>query len=364
MKITQLVKYAFVLLLVLLLAYLLLISARILLVLLIAIIVASAIRPIVLAISDRGIPLGLSILVVYVVLAISVALLSIVVLPPIVNQITQYIENDSRLAFHIIRAQRITENLIADVTNSEVSIVEPERIREAVSDFVGQIRRTIPSVLDDISATMGEAVLIVVMGAYWLSSHKRATAFMTGLAPIQQRTRAIEIIEQMENTMGSYVRGVVTVALIVGLLNFVVMLVLSVPNAITLAIIIGITSTIPMIGGLVGIGLAALVTLVAAPQYLPGVLAISLIIQQLEAYYLSPRVMADRVGIDPLLVIVYTAIGFVIFGIVGALVAVPIMSAVHILIMNIIIEPYKDSMQHVEMEDGLPLITAEQELET
>lgn len=364
MKITQLIKYAFVLLLVLLLAYLLLISARMLLVLLIAIIVASAIRPIVVAIADRGVPLGLSILVVYALLAIIVAVLSIAVLPPIVNQVTQYIENDSRLAFHIIRAQRITENLIADVTNSEVSLVEPERIREAVSDFVGQIRRAIPSVLDDVSATMGEAVLMVVMGAYWLSSHKRATTFVTGLAPLQHRARATDILEEMEATMGSYVRGVVTVAFIVGLLNFLAMFVLSVPNALTLAIIIGITSTIPMIGGLVGIGLAALVTLVAAPQYLVGVLAISLIIQQFEAYYLSPRIMADRVGIDPLLVILYTAIGFVVFGIVGALVAVPIMSAVHILLLNVIIEPYKDNMQQVEMEDGLPLITAEQELET
>lgn len=357
MKTSQFFKYTFFVLLILLAVYMFILSARVLLVLLIAIIVASAVRPLIMGLKKRGLPVGLSILMVYFVIAIVVALLSIAVIPPIVNQVTQYLENDARLAFHIIRAQHMTENLVSDVTNSDVSLVDPEQIRMAVSDFVDEIRRTIPSVLDDISATLGEAILIFVMGAYWLSSHNRATEFITELTPPGERDRTRKILTRMEDTLGSYVRGVLTIALIVGGLNFSLMMLGGIPNATTLAFIIAISSTIPMIGGLIGSVLVILVTLTSAPEYTPGVLVISLAIQQFEAYYLGPRIMADRVGLDPLLVIVYTAVGFVVFGIVGALVAVPVMSAVHILLVDLVIRPYQEHIRRIDLNgDGIPLL--------
>lgn len=105
--------------------------------------------------------------------------------------------------------------------------------------------------------------------------------------------------------------------------------------------------------------------MVAAPQYVIGVVGIAFIIQQIEAYYLAPRIMAEQANLDPLLVIVYTAIGFVIFGIVGALVAVPVMSAVHILLLHLVIEPYAQSLRQVHniREEGLPVMKAEEPTE-
>ena len=66
------------------------------------------------------------------------------------------------------------------------------------------------------------------------------------------------------------------------------------------------------------------------------VLIIFLIVQQIENNVLSPRIMRTRVGLDPLLVIVYTAIGLVMGGVIGAFLAVPVMATIHVLLEHFI----------------------------
>ena len=86
-------------------------------------------------------------------------------------------------------------------------------------------------------------------------------------------------------------------------------------------------------------------TLVTAPQYVITVFLVFFIITQIENYVLSPRIMSSSVGLDPLLIIVYTAIGFILYGVVGALLAVPLMGTFHILLKHLVIEPHKENIK-------------------
>ena len=342
-------------------AYILLLSIRVIMVLLIAIIIASALRPIVQGITRRGVPQSVAIVSVYLMLGLGILGLSVALLPPIVDQLTEYINNDYRLSTSIVRAQSRIENVIEDVTGDDVTLMEFEAIDRNVEQFVAEVRDTTPHLLDDAGTTLGEAALIFVMGAYWLTSHEKAIDFITQLSPIRHREKTEAIIKEIEDTMGAYVRGVVTVASIVGLLNFIVFMIFGVPGALMLAVIIGLTTTIPMIGGFLGGILATFMTLIADPDYVPIVIITFLIIQQLENYVLSPRIIATQVKLDSLLVIVYTAIGFVMYGIVGALIAVPVMGTIHILLTHTVIEPHRKSIQAFQTQDGLPIIRLEDE---
>ncbi len=355
----QVFRSTVVILLTLVAAFVIIRSIRIIIVLLLAIIIASALRPLVTSLTRRRVPIGIAIMLIYLVVAAIMVTLSVAVFPPIVNQVTLYFENEGRLAFRIIAAQRWMEGIISDVTNSEVSLVAPDEIRAAVSSMVGELREAMPLMLNHLSSTIGEAVLIFVMGAYWLTSHQKATEFITQLAPPRYQANVEQVIAEIETTMGAYVRGIAVISITVGLLNLIPMLILGIPNAVTIAFIIAISTTIPMIGGLLGGIMAVLITLVAATEYVFGVAAISFIVQQIEAYILGPRVMSERVGLDPLLVIVYTSVGFVMFGIVGALIAVPVMGTVHILLLHLVIEPYKNSLKQFETQDGLQVIKHE-----
>lgn len=356
MTTSQTFKNTCVILLTLLAAYTLVASIRIIVVLLIAIIIASAMRPIVDAMTRRRIPIGIAILLVYVALALILGVIFVAALPPVVSQVTLYFENEGRLAYRIILAQRWIESSLGNVLNEDVTLVDPVQIRDAVSVFIQQIRDGMPSFLDNISSSIGEAILIFVIGAYWLTSHEKAARFVQQLAPPSYRDNVQRVINDIETTLGSYVRGVFLVSLISGVLNFGLLQLLSVPNALTIGLTTAITTTIPMIGGLIGLIAAVLITLVSEPQYLVIVLVVCFGVQQLESYVFAPRIMSNSVGLDPLLVILYTSIGFVLFGIIGALIAVPIMGVIHILLVNLIVEPHRESIQTFKMEGGLPVM--------
>lgn len=337
-------------------AYILLVSARVLLVLLIAVIVASSVRPIITRLASWHVPEGAAIGLTYLGLIGFILLALVAVFPPVVNQVAQYIENDDRLATRIITAQRWVERGISDVTQSDVSLVAPDEIRAGVATFVSQLRQALPNILNDMGATLGDIVLIFVMGAYWLTSHQRAIDFITQLYPLRYREEAHAIIEEIELTMGSYARGIITVSTIIGILNFIPLQLLGVPNALTLAFLAGLLTAIPVIGGLMGIVVAAAMTLVAAPQYILTVLAVTFIVQQIENYLVSPRVMSGTVGMEPLLVIVYVSAGFVLFGTVGGLIAIPVMSTVHILLQHLIIAPHRENITPFAVENGVPVM--------
>ena len=349
----QVFRGTLIVLMTLVAAYVLAISARILVVLLVALIIASALRPLVVRMRRLHIPLGAAIVSVYGVLLALMLVISIAILPPIVNQVAQYIENDSRLAYRIIMAQRWAEGFISGVMDEEVSLVAEDEIRDTVRTLVAQFRDTMPSILDNLGGTLGDAVLVFIMGAYWLTSHQKATEFLTRLSPPSYRQKTQQVIDEIEDTLGSFVRGIVAIASIVGLANMAAFSLLGVPNALTLGFIVGVATCIPMIGGLIGGIIITLMTLIAAPQFMLQVFVPFIIIQQIENYFLTPRIMSGRVGLDPLLVILYTSIGFVTSGIVGGLVAVPVMGTLHILLQHLVIEPYQLAIQSFQMEKGI-----------
>jgi predicted PurR-regulated permease PerM len=341
-------KACVVVLLTLLGAYVLVSSFRIIVVLSLAFIIASAVRPLVQALVRWRLPQGLAIVLVYLTIAFVALVLFTAVFPPIVSQLIGYIENDDRLANRIIAAQTFFANGIRDLTNNEISPISAEDIRTNVANFVQQIRNATPMVINNAGGIAGDIILIFVIGVYWLTSRDKATAFATQLTPTPYKSEMDDVIIEIETTLGNYVRGVVTVGTLVGLFNFIPMFFLNVPNALLIAMIIGMTTIIPMVGGLIGGIVAVGLTLIISYQHAAIVLVIFLIVQQIENNVLSPRIMGTRVGLDPLLVIVYTSIGLVMGGVLGAFLAVPVMATVHVLLEHFVLKPYKEEVSDFE----------------
>jgi predicted PurR-regulated permease PerM len=211
------------------------------------------------------------------------------------------------------------------------------------------------------SSTLGNAILTFVMGAYWLTSHTKAIEFITQLFSIKNREKVHEVIYEIESLMGSYVRGIVSVALFVGTANFLILLALRVPNSGTLGFIIGVTTLLPIVGGFLGGGAAvALTIIIASPLYGLLVLATFVGVQQIETHYLTPRTMARSTKLDPLLTILAVLIGFTLYGVIGAVIASPILGAIAVLLRELVIEPHKVNVSPYTLEDGLVVLNSEE----
>jgi predicted PurR-regulated permease PerM len=331
-------------------AYALFLSARILIVLFVAIIVASAVRPAVLWLEERRIPKALAIVLIYFIIAVGIFTVAILVVPPSINRVAGYITNEDRLANRIIAAHNWIEMTIEQRTGSDVTLLDPESIRLAVTNIVEDLRRQSPALLGEAGALIGDFILVVVMGVYWLTSRDDAVEFNTRLFPIGRRTTVTQIITEIEHSMGAYVRGIVLVSTFVGVANYVVLSILGVPNPLTSGFIIGVTTAIPIIGGYIGAAAVILLAILSSPLHALLAFASFVAIQQIENHYLTPRVMSNSVGLNPILIIVFLFVGFALGGVIGGLIAVPIMGTVMIIRRHLVIEPRQaeNAPQYVE----------------
>jgi predicted PurR-regulated permease PerM len=344
-----------VVILTLALAYVIYASAHIVIVLLVAIIIASAIRPAVLRLTRLHVAEGLSILIVYFLLGLSLFLLSVVVLPPAVNQFAGYIENDQGLANKIVDAQNWLQTTIKERTGRDVILLDPDAIHETIGEAVKQTKEAIPALAGQFGGLLGDFVLVVVMGVYWLTSRDQAIDFLMQLFPIGRRAEIGQIIREIEQSMGAYVRGIVLVVTFVGVANFIILSLLGVPNPVTLGFIVGITTALPIIGGYIGAVTATLLALLSSPLHALFALGSFIAVQQVENHYLTPRVMSRSVHLNPILIIVFLFVGFALGGVIGALISVPVAGTLNVLLRHLVIEPRKEETAPQYVEGGILL---------
>ncbi|MBI1259639.1 MAG: AI-2E family transporter [Chloroflexi bacterium] len=337
--------------------YMLFLSLNIIVILLFAIIIASALRPAVLWLDKHGLSEGASILVVYLLLLVSIFALFVLVLPPAVDRMGGYIENDDRLAAKLIVANQWAEDTINQVFHpaTPVTLLDGDSIHTAVTQTVDGLKASIPTLAGDVGGLLGDAILVIVMGVYWLTSRDEAVEFTLQLFSIARRGIIREIILEIEQTLGSYVRGVGLVVLFVSVANFILLRIFNVPNPITLAFIIGITTALPIVGGFIGAGLAVFLALIDSPLAALLTLASFVLVQQVETHYLTPRTMSNSVHISPILVIMALFIGFAVGGVVGGLIAVPLAGALMVLARHLIINPKKEEVVPQRIKGGILL---------
>ncbi len=345
-------------------AYVVFMSLRILVVVLIAIIIASAVRPLVLRLMRWRFSEGLAIITVYGSIVLGIFTLTALVIPPIVNSLMTNLQSEDRLANRIIELQVWLSDNVQRVTGDPLQLAEPTAIRQGVSEFIESVQPAIPSLVGGAGSTFGELVLVFVMGVYWLTSYEHAISFLVQLFTLRSRDKVQSIIYEIEGMMGSYVRGLAFVALFVGLANFIILTVLRIPNAATLGFLIGFTTILPIVGGFLGGGLATILAiLTGTPLHGVAVLGTFVAVQQIETHYLTPRAMSRSVGLDPLLTIVAVLIGFTLGGVVGAIIATPVMGTIAVLLREIVIVPRKESISTFTMENGLILLNSEPKVE-
>ncbi len=358
MSAQQTFRNTLVVILTVMTAYVLLLSVRIVVILLVAIIVASAVRPFVLWFEKRGkLPYTLSILLVYALLLLAIFGLFIIILPPAASRLGVYVENDDRLASKIIEADRWVERnleiIMQTPPDQNINLLNPDDIRTTVHKLVTTLNEQIPALAGDVGGLFGDAILVFVIGVYWLTSRDAAIAFTLQLFPLSRRTLVRTIMIEIEQSLGAYMRGVALVVLFVGTANFILLTIFRVPNATTLSFIIGITTALPIIGGYIGAGIAVFIALLETPLSAVLTLASFVLVQQIENHYLTPRVMSNSVHISPILVIIALFIGFSVGGVIGALIAVPIAGTLMVLARYLVIEPLKDDATAQRVDGGV-----------
>ena len=183
------------------------------------------------------------------------------------------------------------------------------------------------------------AIVILVLAFHWMLDGPRIIHSLLQLVPAGQRENIGELISAMETKVGFYIAGQGILCLVIGILALVAYLLIGLPNALVLALVAGVLEAVPMIGPLLGAIPAAFVALSIAPVKLVWVIVATVIIQQVENSVLVPRVMRKAVGVNPFVSLLAIFAFSSLFGIAGALMAIPMAAIIQLLLDRFIFHP-------------------------
>lgn len=191
--------------------------------------------------------------------------------------------------------------------------------------------------------------LVLFSTFFFMRDGRKISGFLFGLLPAPAREPMAHAADESWRTLVSYVRATVLVAFIDAVGIGIALGVLRVPFALPLAAFVFLGSFIPVLGATITGAVASLVALVTnGPVTALLVLASVIVVQQFEGHVLQPLIMGRAVSIHPLAVIIAIATGGVVAGIIGALVAVPLVAVLNTGVRHLV------AHRHDEDPSGTP----------
>jgi predicted PurR-regulated permease PerM len=172
---------------------------------------------------------------------------------------------------------------------------------------------------------------VAVLTCYFLANLPAIKASAYRLVPRHRRARVGLLTDEILKLVGGYLLGNLITSVIAGGAMTIFLLALGVPDAVFLGLLVALFDLIPMIGAPIAGVIVALVALSVSLPTAIATVAFTLVFRVVEDYLLSPRVMRRTVEVAPVLVVVGVLLGAALLGILGALVAVPLVAAADLL---------------------------------
>jgi predicted PurR-regulated permease PerM len=199
--------------------------------------------------------------------------------------------------------------------------------QEWVNSNTSQLTSTGIATAATLAEVLTGLVLVLFATFFFLRDGRQIWRFIVRLFPVNARWSLADAGDASWATLGSYVRATVLVAFIDAVGIGLALLILDVPFPFPLAALVFLGAFIPIIGASISGAVAVLVALVDQGWVVALItLGAVILVQQLEGHVLQPLIMGRAVAIHPLAVIIGIACGVVVAGIIGALVAVPIIA--------------------------------------
>jgi predicted PurR-regulated permease PerM len=288
---------------------------HIVVVLLLAMVLAYALEP-PLAWAERALPRALAAVLIYVI-ALSVLTVGVLLLSPPLVQQTQTLAE--RLPGYLNQLNSYPPLLGFDVAGT---------LRGAVQS----IAMSALQVVAIIAGGVVDAVLILVVGFWFMVDGKRMRGFAARLFPAEQRDKVSFVQDTVSQVLGAYIRGQLVMAAIIGISAGVGSYLLGVHYPVLIGLLAFVFELIPMVGPILASIPAIAISLFQPFPLVLYVAAFFVVMQVLENNVLAPRITGGAVGLHPVAAILAIVVGADLGGVVGALFAVPFAGIASVLI--------------------------------
>lgn len=313
------------------LLYLLWLVRATLLLVFIAVFLAVALGPAVGFFRRHGVPQGVAILLVYVLIGASVVGIGLLIIPPIVSQVDALATDLPGYVEDLRGNEQFAK--YDDKYDITVKLKEQaQRLPEYLGDAAGALR----SITVGAFGAIIQLVTVLTMTFFLLLDGGRIANFLLGIRGPEREVRYRRVAKEVYGSVSGYVAGNLLISLTAGVTTYLVLSILGVPFAVPLAVLMAFLDLIPLVGATLGGVSIALVTLFNNFPTATIVWVIFFVVyQQVENNVLQPVVYRRTVNVAPLAVIVAILIGGSLLGILGALVAIPVAATIQIIVREL-----------------------------
>ncbi len=188
-------------------------------------------------------------------------------------------------------------------------------------------------VIRGVAETIAVMGLAPILAVYLLMDLNRFKSNALELTPPRHRAEVAHVGGEVGTAMGSFVRGQLLVAALVGIASSIGMWAIDLPFWLIIGIVAGFLNLIPFLGPVVGGALAALVALLNGDFWQAvWAVVIMIVVQQIDNHLITPMVQRARVNLSPLVIVLALIVGGSLAGLLGVLVAIPVTAAVRIVV--------------------------------
>src|SRR5216683_8364441 len=272
---------------------------------------------------------ALSVVVVYIGIAIVLAGTLALAVPGLVSQLNDLIvrapEYGDRAAQEVVALQRRLEGAGVPVSVTDLYGQVPAKLSQiagtVAADALGFVSAT-ANVLFNFTLVLIIAFIMLIDGdQLW-------RRFLAALSP-ELRSEAELLRQSADRSFGGFIRGSLILGLIYGVATLAILVPLGVPFAGVLAVFSGLFVMIPFFGPILAMVPVLVITFLGAPNAFLPVLILQLVLQQVMLNVVSPRIMSKAIGIHPIFVFLALLLGAKIAGFWGVLLGVPIAGVVN-----------------------------------
>lgn len=203
-----------------------------------------------------------------------------------------------------------------------------DHLEEVIINYLMNLLNVFFDVIQSGMSYLITFLMSIVLMIYFLIDFDKIIEWIKIKSDSFKNIKLKEYLIDIKDTMQAYFKGVILVSSILILLSFLSFTIFDVDYAFLLAIIIGITDIIPYIGPYIGGGLAVIVALTTSLEKAIIVLIIIVILQGLESWLITPKIQSKSIKVHPILVLFSLIFFGSIWGVIGMIVAVPLLAII------------------------------------
>jgi predicted PurR-regulated permease PerM len=296
-------------------------------------VLAYALNPIVRRLERWRVPRVVAVVGVFLVLFVVVTTTLLVIIVPAVGQVRQIASDPQQL---VQQANDLSEQAQSlPYVGQYVTELDQDRVLQLLQSnapSAGQVANVATGVIGGVFGVFGtlfNLLLMVLVAIYLLLERERITRALLRTIPGRIREQSLELFHAVEQTLISYLRGQLLLCAIMGVIGWAIMFFTVGEYALLVGAWVAATEIIPVLGAFLGAIPGVLIALFFGGFTQALIVAgLFLVAQQIEGNILVPRIQGGSTGVHPLWVLFGTLAGTALYGVVGAIFAVPIVAII------------------------------------